>query len=53
MTNHLDVSVHVYSMSERGNELQEALLLLPGQTSSLTMAHAHTASKELFFGPQG
>lgn len=53
ITNHLDVTVEVYYMNERGNEVVHVVSLKPGEMASLPLHAVYTLTAELFFSVEG
>ena len=53
MKNNLDVSVDVYYMTERGNEVEFVLTLEPNKEALLPLHAVYTPSAELFFSVEG
>lgn len=51
--NNLDVSVDVYYMTERGNEVEFVLTLDPDKEALLPLRAVYTPSAELFFSVEG
>lgn len=53
ITNHLDVTVEVYFMNERGNEVVHVVSLKSGEMASLPLHAVYTLTAELFFSVEG
>ncbi|KAG7176031.1 Vacuolar protein sorting-associated protein 13C-like [Homarus americanus] len=53
VTNHLDVTVDVYYMTERGNEVEFVLSLEQDECAMLPLLAVYTPTAELFFSVKG
>lgn len=53
VTNHLDVPVEVYYMTERGNEVEAVVSLGPKESALLPLHAAYSPTAELFFCVEG